>query len=875
MKLFAWVLLWTLGVAHADPADALDPVARRFYLEARDHEASGELDEAARGYRFVWTRDATFTQVLIDLGRVLEALDDLEGAERVYQEAPFDADCVEALGRLYLATERPDEAAEQFQKLQSLLPELALPNLLEAQALAQLDPHLAAERFHDYLEGPDAEPGEAVEATALAIYDGLRAADEAEPASELLHALVERWPDAEMSDSLVAQMERDLVEEQARELARSGAQPLTPIQKEALELGRADLAAGNVQAALERLELLVKGNARSPEAWAALATARERSDDIPGAERALRMARALAPLEAQYPARLGDLLMEHYAGRYDTEAAAAYGQAVRRNPAWAEVWYRKGLAERGDPTAAYGMLSFRRYLRLAPKGPRAEEVRRFMDGMQWELQPDPQLPESEGCPRSVPSEACAAFWVAQVYADRGETESALEELSVAREAAPTYTRAINLEAHIHLRNQDTARALALYEESLGIDPAQPRVLEVLIGLEGAKDLLVTAAELGVGDAYYHLAVDAAEQWQLFEARRQLRAYFASERSGDLDASARELQARIDARFRRARMAAAGAVGSVAILVPIGVAWRRSGVSVATMLEKSPAAFRDVARICSAIRHEVLKHNTTVLAAVADALEDQDPDPAQWAADKLYGERGAVVRFWGYVRELELVGRVHGHRLNLRYRDPVFRPILAAVDQLQRLRKDVERGGSRKLAGELRRISEALNEDGYRGLSRLLRRVCLLELDEELLREVWSHVAAEAAFRNVAMPEFSVELPSESILLRIFRGELDDILVNVLRNSVAASVDAGVHRVGIRIATEEDDITGLERVALRVRDDAPKRITTALIRSRYIERGLGLTVDLISRNGGSIHVEDEAGWGKAVVVRLPRAEGEIE
>jgi len=38
-----------------------------------------------------------------------------------------------------------------------------------------------------------------------------------------------------------------------------------------------------------------------------------------------------------------------------------------------------------------------------------------------------------------------------------------------------------------------------------------------------------------------------------------------------------------------------------------------------------------------------------------------------------------------------------------------------------------------------------------------------------------------------------------------------------------------------------------------------------------QRGLGLTVDLISRNGGSIHVEDEPGWSKAVVIRLQRAE----
>jgi hypothetical protein len=67
------------------------------------------------------------------------------------------------------------------------------------------------------------------------------------------------------------------------------------------------------------------------------------------------------------------------------------------------------------------------------------------------------------------------------------------------------------------------------------------------------------------------------------------------------------------------------------------------------------------------------------------------------------------------------------------------------------------------------------------------------------------------------------------------------------------------------------ITGLERVAIRVRDRAAGRLTTERIRGRYISRGLGLAVDLTSRAGGSVHVEPDEGWAKAVVVRLPRAE----
>ena len=79
------------------------------------------------------------------------------------------------------------------------------------------------------------------------------------------------------------------------------------------------------------------------------------------------------------------------------------------------------------------------------------------------------------------------------------------------------------------------------------------------------------------------------------------------------------------------------------------------------------------------------------------------------------------------------------------------------------------------------------------------------------------------------------------------------------------------RFGVRLTVDEDHVTGLERVEIRVADDAPLRLSTAMIRSRYIDRGLGLVVDLTRRVGGAVHVEPEPGWSKAVVVRLPRVE----
>ena len=125
----------------------------------------------------------------------------------------------------------------------------------------------------------------------------------------------------------------------------------------------------------------------------------------------------------------------------------------------------------------------------------------------------------------------------------------------------------------------------------------------------------------------------------------------------------------------------------------------------------------------------------------------------------------------------------------------------------------------------------------------------------------------------AIGEPALTLPGELPLVGMFPADLEDVLVNLIRNAASASPPGS--RIGVEVDEEEDPITGLSRVVIRVCDEAPRTLSTAAIRGRYIGRGLGLAVDLISRAGGSIHVEDREGWSKAVVVRLPRAESTEE
>jgi nitrogen-specific signal transduction histidine kinase len=78
-------------------------------------------------------------------------------------------------------------------------------------------------------------------------------------------------------------------------------------------------------------------------------------------------------------------------------------------------------------------------------------------------------------------------------------------------------------------------------------------------------------------------------------------------------------------------------------------------------------------------------------------------------------------------------------------------------------------------------------------------------------------------------------------------------------------------VGVQMREDEDAVTGHHLVEVAVWDDAPGALTNAMIRGRYIGRGLGLAVDLVNRHGGAIRAEPREGEIKAVVVQFPAVE----
>ncbi|MFT4978353.1 MAG: sensor histidine kinase regulating citrate/malate metabolism, partial [Myxococcota bacterium] len=144
------------------------------------------------------------------------------------------------------------------------------------------------------------------------------------------------------------------------------------------------------------------------------------------------------------------------------------------------------------------------------------------------------------------------------------------------------------------------------------------------------------------------------------------------------------------------------------------------------------------------------------------------------------------------------------------------------------------------------------------------------------RAVDQRVRAEPGLAEAELLPLQIEGARAGLPARVFPGDLEDIVANLLRNAYLASIDGlppEERAVALLVEEDDDPITGFELVALRFCDQAPGELTSAMIQGRSIGRGLGLAVDLIARHNGSIDVEGEQGWRKAVVVRLPRAEGD--
>ncbi len=859
-------LIWA-ALALAAPEDALDEATRPFFLRAVSEADAGRPSSAAAFYRLVLGKDPGFVPASLGLGRALEATGARTDAEAVYRSLGADADAVEALARL-VESRDPGEALSLWRRLETLRYGDPIPYREEARLLASSDPEAALSAFSTYKD--QLLGGEPDAATVLSVGAGLMDMGRTEAGEAIWRAHLEAWPACATADELRARLDRLDVERAAEAVSLGGSEPVPPALVPRYAAAQRAMAEGNLDGAEQEGRAVVAAAPRSAEAHGLLSdvfVARRRWDQ---AEIHAMLARVLAPDDASTHVRLGMLLAAAYGGRRDGEAVEELREAALLRPADGELRVALARLEQRVGNQDRALAAYQRYLAATPSGPAADDARAQVEALQREPPQAPGLP----APARVPlaPEAERHYRRSIVLAKWGRTPEALVQLEAALALAPTATVLLNNRARFARGAADPAEAEAWLVRSLAADPNQAPVILELAGLARARgdtaraeELYAEAAKKGLADAHFLLARLAEERGDWGLAGIALSAYEAgAPGSGSLNqVAAGALRERLTRRSWAVRV-----VGAAAALLSLGVPFGlwvryRTARTLRDLLDGAPECWHEAARLLAALQHEVLKHNTTVLPDVADALARGDTGP--WVA---FAARAPALlqHFRSYLGQLEVLGQRHGLRLGLRRRDPILGPMHRALTRLAGARRPPR-------PEELRTLSDAINGAGYGAIGQIVREICVLPVTVAGVREVYARVVREPGFAmtsrsgGATLPELAVTEREGGGAVRMFRSDLEDILANLLRNALGA----GAAHVGVELGPYDDPITGHAWMEVAVLDDAPGTLTNAMIRGRYIGRGLGLAVDLINRHGGSIRVETRGEGKKAVIVQLPSVE----
>lgn len=658
----------------------------------------------------------------------------------------------------------------------------------------------------------------------------------------------------------------------------------------------AAMRAGDLATAEGELKAAIGNSPWYPKAHYTLGQIYARTDRISQAIDELKMAVRMDRFDYEAHMALGLIYKKQFAGAEDARAIEHLEKALLLRPDLHHLHLLLGeLNARTDREAA--RRHYERFLRAAADDdPDRVQAGRALQDLNKEVSPEEPLYLNEPPDNLQRLDPRLQRMINEAYlrvSEEGDLNQAEKILRRARSSFPREPVVYNELAKVAFALDRAGDARQFWEQSLGLDEEQMDVHERLAALL-ERDLpdestrhLRRAAELGSATARFRLAMRLWDDYHLFEASDQLDRFLKEADQYSLHwEAAHRLRARMDAVFLQIYLGA-GALALLLVSIPAWQVYRRlRGASLAQLLARAPKSFPEVARVLSLIRHEILKHNTAFLSDVGRALEMDEPDGearAAVVARRLFGaprsdgapaaRQGIYGRFLGYVEELQKVGRSHNVNLNLYRKDPIFSAMIAAFEDLRGL-EALQTAPSRERATlklewarRLSRSGHVLGRQAFEALSGVIRSLCIVDVDAATVREVFAQVIAEPQFAGVQIAELTVD--GESAKIRVFRTDLEDILTNVLRNSLQSSVLYAPKPIalGIDLVTEMDEITGLSTLAIRIKDKSTEQLSNEMLRGRYVERGMGITADLLSRYDGSIAVEPEPGWQKAVVLRF--------
>jgi len=748
--------------------------------------------------------------------------------------------------------------------------------------------------------------GEEASADALFLRGTIyREAEELTPAIEAYKRFVELYPRDDRRKRADVWIEDLDIQRTVQQLEEAQGGLPTEKAEAAFKEGIEAMRRGDLSVAQSHLEFAVADSPWFPQAHYHLGQLHARRGRFPAAIEALQKAAAMEPMDYAAHMALGLVYYKEYKGAEDERARNHLSLALRLRPDLYQLHYYLGdlLRHEGAAGREAAREHFEGFIAACPPDdPLLGDAKEALQGLKREAvdtaQIDVMAPPSSELRRLDPKLQRLINEAYVVGAEHGDWNRAEKLLLRALKDYPREPALLNELAKVNSAKDRPGTAREYWDQSLEIDNDQQEVHERLglmldLSEEGMYHLR-RAAELGSNTARFALARRLWQRYELWEASEQLDLYLMAAGPYDLGwEQANTLRAQWDVVFLRIYVGAA-ILFLLILSIPTWRIYRRlRGSSLAQLLDRAPKSFPEVARILSLIRHEILKHNTAFLSDVGHALEMDAPDAdvrSTLLARRLFGShdaisefgphrsgqferRGIYGRFLGYCEELEAVARSHGVTLNLARKDPTFSTMLRAFEDVARRAEWLRHPGKLRstrrleLARTLGYAGDVLGRKAFERLSGIIHELCIVEVDAPLLIEVFTRVGQEDQFRGMEIAPLAVE--GQGARIRIFQTDLEDILVNVFRNSLhsAAVYAPQPLRLGVGLELEVDEITGLETLAIRVKDQSTERLTNEMLRGRYVERGMGITADLLSRYDGSIAVESEPAWEKAVVLRF--------
>ena len=680
------------------------------------------------------------------------------------------------------------------------------------------------------------------------------------------------------------------LEEQAETIALPSTGPSVEARL-ALADGKRALAAGRLREARGFLRTALELEPSYVEALLALAALESRAGRSGPALKACRDALAIEPDRVETLTLLANLLWAEPDRATKEESLALLDRVVALRPDLraplrlsAARW-----AEYGDARKAQERLD--RFLAKATAKER-EEVQPLREALARRLKQTPEaLPTPAAAPAEEPASAAVDRWrKAQVYASRGDAESltaALALLAEAEKLDPAFAQAPELAAAIHERRAEWKQAEDALDRAIRADPARASSHESLARIlehdparaDEAARAWKSAEQAGSTEALFHLAQSAEHAGRDAEALRLYRRYGDEAPAGlnaaDADAAVR----RLDRRRSTWILLTASFLGLLGLVAATVFYRARTGATFEQWLSRTPARAPEARRIVGRLRHEALKHGGMLLSDGADRIEKGDAAARQATAEllvaRLYGDassRGLVAEARGSMAALCGLARADGVRLNLAHRDPVFPFLVRGIRALTRARGSLRRlarsGASgpldvRRASRQLRIAAQFFQLASGAEIERSVDRASALPARLDALQALLSRMAVEADRPAPALTTSGEDLPP----VRISASDWETLWRNLFANVLSAGT------LALSAAARRDAVTGEGYLRLVLADDLPGALTIDEIRARPSDRGLGVVVEILRRNEGTIDVvtAPSPGFTKGIVVELPIVE----